>query len=100
MRKEITSQFRLSEFKSTPCYRQLVEFIQSLAEAVAGKALTDECLVSPAVQCVLDDLQQMSEWVAEIPPTLRSEGERQLAKAEHTTVALEARRSILYPCAK
>ena len=68
MRKEITSQFRLSEFKSTPCYRQLVEFIQSLAEAVAGKALTDECLVSPAVQCVLDDLQQMSEWVAEIPP--------------------------------
>ena len=68
MRKEIQSQVRLKEFKSTPAYTHLVEFIQGLAEAVAGKSLTDECAVSPPVQCLLDDLEQMKMWVAELPP--------------------------------
>jgi len=68
MRKEIQSQLRLQEFKTTPAYKHLVEFIQGLAEAVAGKALTDECAVSPPVQCLLDDLEQMTIWVAELPP--------------------------------
>ena len=68
MRKHIHSQARLKEFKTTPAYTYLVEFIQGLAEAVAGKSLTDECAVSPPVQCVLDDLEQMKMWVAELPP--------------------------------
>ena len=68
MRKHIHSQARLKEFKTTPAYTYLVEFIQGLAEAVAGKSLTDECAVSAPVQCVLDDLEQMKMWVAELPP--------------------------------
>ena len=68
MRKEIQSQARLKEFKTTPAYTHLIEFIQGLAEAVAGKSLTDEVAVSPPVQCLLDDLEQMTIWVAELPP--------------------------------
>jgi len=72
MRKHIRSQAALAAFKSAPAYVQLLTFINALAEAAAGKAVTDEVHVSAPVQSLLDALQQFSNWVAEIPPATQA----------------------------
>jgi len=64
----ITDQRTLVRWTKSKSYAALVTLITELSDSVVGRRVSDELSISPAVQLVLDALEEMSGWIAEIPP--------------------------------
>ena len=69
MSKQITSQLSLKKFKKTPAYARITGALQQYAEAVVGMRLSAApAAPSPAVPLIVEALERLQGWVAEVPP--------------------------------
>ena len=66
--KRIVDPRALKAFQQSATYKDILAFIQQLSEAVTGKQLTQAVTVRPFVAALRDALDQLSRWIAEIPP--------------------------------
>lgn len=66
--RKITDQRTLQRWKKSASYLRIVAYVKSLSDAVVGKKTTYKCDVCPALQLILQELDQMRKWVDEIPP--------------------------------
>lgn len=67
-RKRIHSQTDLDQFSASPARRQLVAFVQAVADAITGFPNSFATTPSPAVAAVARFLAQCLELVSEVPP--------------------------------
>jgi len=67
--KRITTPQDLSSFHKSQTYKSLIGFIQRLGDLVRNKPNSAECHASPAVDKILDVLNELkTKWIEEIPP--------------------------------
>ena len=59
----------MPKFLASRACKSLVEFIRAINTASQGAKLSDECIVSPLVQRLLDTLNTMEGWCEEYPPS-------------------------------
>ncbi|KAI0705388.1 hypothetical protein C8Q76DRAFT_630604 [Earliella scabrosa] len=67
-RKVILTKENLEAFQQSKTHETIVSYINALNECVVGVKLTDDVLVSPAVQAVLNVLGTVEETAKSIPP--------------------------------
>ena len=71
--KRITDQRALQQWRRSEAYRRVVGHVSALADAVVGKRASEESVVvSQAAARVLNALDEMRVWVAEIPPVTQA----------------------------
>ena len=59
----------MPKFLASRACKSLVDFIRAMNTASEGAKLSDECIVSPLVQRLLDALNTMEGWCEEYPPS-------------------------------
>jgi len=59
----------MPKFLASRACKSLVEFIRAMNAASQGAKLSNECVVSPLVQRLLDTLDTMEGWCEEYPPS-------------------------------
>lgn len=70
--KRITSQESLAAFIASDSARKFVSFLLSLNDSVKGRELSTHCPIAPPVARLLEILEEMEQWITEIPPSQQS----------------------------
>jgi len=59
----------MPKFLASGACKSLVEFLRALNMASRGAKLSDNCIISPLVQRLLDTLNRLEGWCEEYPPS-------------------------------
>jgi len=65
--KRILTAEDFAHFPQTTGYRSIVSFLAVASDAVKGKKLSEPCTVHPRLQQVVEMLDELQQWTAEIP---------------------------------
>ena len=67
--KRIVDQRTLKAWQQSAAYRDILTYVQQLCDAASGRRLTDDVqTTSASVSTIVDALDSMQGWLAEIPP--------------------------------
>lgn len=66
--KRIRSPEDVARFHASPSFRNFLGFVVSLSESVKSRKLSDPCNVSSSVETLVSILQNLVDYVDEIPP--------------------------------
>ncbi|KAI8878160.1 Phosphotyrosyl phosphatase activator [Backusella circina FSU 941] len=64
----ISEQRNIDTFIKSKGFDRIMTFVLLLNDSVHQKKISDECLISPQTQRILDLLDTLDEWLAEFPP--------------------------------
>ncbi|OCH90499.1 Phosphotyrosyl phosphatase activator [Obba rivulosa] len=67
-RKTILTKEQLEVFQASKAHKDIVDYIQTLNDAVVGVKLSDPCTESPGVKAILGVLDEIEKIVQEVPP--------------------------------
>lgn len=67
--RRITMDSDLSQFRNSPAYGYLIQFLEELSKAVQGRPNSAECEMNDLLQNLVDILKALDTWIDEIPPT-------------------------------
>src|SRR4051812_6588649 len=67
--KRINTAHDFEKWQSSAAYKNLVDFILELNEAVKSKPLSAPCVVSPFITAAIGVLDTLDKWIDETPPT-------------------------------
>ncbi|GAV90615.1 PTPA domain-containing protein [Cephalotus follicularis] len=70
--KQIQSPDDISRFHSSASSANFLGFIVSLSESIRSRKISDPCLQSLTVQCIVSILETLIQWIDEIPPLQQS----------------------------
>ena len=68
-KKSIKVPADMAVWEKSEAYSEYLGFILALNEAIQGKPLNVECPQSPVVNNVIEMLNELDEWITQIPPT-------------------------------
>ncbi|KAG6846962.1 hypothetical protein H0H93_010867, partial [Arthromyces matolae] len=71
-RKAILLPEQLQYFQTSKTRQEILDFVESLNNAVVGVKLSDECSISPGATAILEILSRVEETAKSIPPVENS----------------------------